>query len=792
MLLYSLSQVDINDPSIQRGVEKMRQDIAKLEQARQKREQFSRNSLFFRKSYGHLRHPPNLLFLVLPADLSRWDPLDSATHTFRLYFMCDNTRHLFWVPKNDLPFHVHISAHPGYIINRPQEFLWQFGQHALEILEMVKYGFSRRDHEIPKLNTFGVLDDVNWVVPHHRLSRDNIGPLIDTAIAYIQALSVINWETKSSIDGPSMCEITSYLQRSDRDQGLGGLFRFQTNEKWTRWICRAHTWQEPGILALEKALKSQGGTIDFQNRIIKVHLTSKSQADQFVKALTGIEGGFEASLHIVWNASRGELTELFQGITDAGVHVLHVRWTSLCKASQGRFELNFRTTKAIVLYDYPDPGKTYILTSLRDKATFGLLLHQPVSLSDINWDMLWDNLLDGMNNVRDNGDTPAMVNHVLQYLALRLGRHRALTRELTGIDVFSPETHRWEGHLAVAEGIVQGLSASKVPTPFFPAAVTECSTLRRLELDSYQTDDMLQILSLMGSNPMLEQIELPAQESNVFSRIEAIRQNHYQITHPLDLTFAYQQDTILAKLVIGGKEGLMSDAPFVDVLQWNLDLVSEQLHDHGTETLEVVSQNCSMALTSFTLDITLLSKHGLDNIQKVLRRSALERLHIRCVPFMPFLEVSIAQVLRSIQWSTIKSLVLSGTNINDWMHLWAAQGGLHDLLGGWLAASSLGPCLSSLEILVGPENKSVLSHSSALAIHHLIYSCPLAELRLENVLLENKREWELVLGGIHHSSLTRLSLDNTNTPEFLRRKVVMGGPLLRFGSCVGGWIRNVF
>ncbi|KAI9241304.1 MAG: hypothetical protein BYD32DRAFT_65887 [Podila humilis] len=253
----------------------------------------------------------------------------------------------------------------------------------------------------------------------------------------------------------------------------------------------AHTWKESSILHLKKFLKSQGSAVYFQNRIIKVYLTSNSQADQFVKSLTGIEGGFEASLHIIWNAPRGELMELFQGITHVGVQVSHVRWTFLCKFSPGCFMLSFRATKAIVLYDYLHPSRTYIIASLKDRVTFDLLLRQTVSLSDINWDVLWDDLLDGFNNVRDNGDRPAMVDLVLQYLTLHLSRHRALTRELTGVDVYNPKTHRLEGHLVVNEGIVQGFSFSKVTTAFFLAEVTECSTLRHLELDSYQTDDML-------------------------------------------------------------------------------------------------------------------------------------------------------------------------------------------------------------------------------------------------------------------------------------------------------------
>ncbi|KAG0342745.1 hypothetical protein BG000_001605 [Podila horticola] len=671
------------------------------------------------------------------------------------------------------------------------QFLLQHGQHALEILEIVKNGFSRRDHEVPKLSTFDVLNDVNWVVPHHRLSRDTIGPLIDTAIAYIQALNVVNWETRSLVDGPSMSDLTSYLQLPDRDQGLGGLFRFQTNEKWTRWVCRAHTWQEPGALAVEEFLKSHGGTVDFQNRILNIHLTSKSQADQFVKAITSIEGGFEASLHIAWKASRADLMELFQGVVDAGILLIHVRWTSACTATLGHFELDFKTTKAIVLHDYPHPSKTYVLASLKDKATFGFLLRQPVNMPDIIWDILLDDLHDGINNIRDNGDKPLMVDHALQYLTLRLGRHKYLAQELTGIDVFS-QTHRWEGHLVVNEGSVLGLTFSMVPTTFFPAAVTECNTLRRLVLDSYQIDDMLQVLSLMGTNPLLEQIELPAQEGNVFRRIDAIRQNYRQITLPLELTFSHQQETVLGRLAIESKDSPGTVPPSIDILQWHLDHVSEQLQDTGMEILDAASQNSPKMLSSFTLDISHLTDQGLSNVQSILRLSTLERLHIRCVPFMPFLEASVAQILRSIQWPTIKSLVLSGNNIDDWLNLWATQGGLRDLLGGWLAPTSSGPGLSSLEVLVGPESKNVLSHSSALALHHLIYSCPLVELHLENVLLENKREWELVLGAIHYSNLKKLSLDNTNAPEFQRRKAVMGGPLLRLGSRVGGWIRNVF
>ncbi|KAG0094856.1 hypothetical protein BGZ93_006686 [Podila epicladia] len=433
-------------------------------------------------------------------------------------------------------------------------------------------------------------------------------------------------------------------------------------------------------------------------------------------------------------------------------------------------------------------------------ATIGVLFQQPVNELEIDWEGLCDDFNDGFNNnIHARGDEPAMIGNDLEYLNLKLGRHKVM-RDISGIDVFDSRRFIWNGRLGVDHGIVYGPSGILVPRTFFHGAWLEQGMLRHLVLDSYQTNDMLQILSLMEINPMLQQIQIPAQENNIFGRIGLIRQKCHHLTHPLELTIAHEYEAILARVVIESKNGsrILDDdfqgqkAPSIDFTHWCLDHISEQLQDSGTELLNAASQKFPSSLTSFTLDTTLLSEEGLANIQRILRRSHLEHLHIKCVPFKSVLETSIAQVLQAIYWPTIKSLVLSGNNINSWLQTWARDSGLHALVGAWLTPTSSGPCLLSLDILVCPQNAEVLSHCSALAIHHLVYACRLVELRLDNVMFEHRREWDMVMRGIHYSSLRKLSLQNSNAPITRRFKSVKGRSLKRFKDRIGGWMRRTF
>lgn len=210
----------------------------------------------------------------------------------------------------------------------------------------------------------------------------------------------------------------------------------------------------------------------------------------------------------------------------------------------------------------------------------------------------------------------------------------------------------------------------------------------------------------MAYSLLLEQIHFQTQ-SHIFRHIDSISQNYRQNSRSFELIFTDRQELALAKLTIGPKEGSRvaksgpkkSITPSINVLEWKIDRVHRTMQDSGVQHVDAGSRLSLSALTSFTLDITLLTAQGLVHVCNVLQRSALESLHIQCVPFMPFQEASIVQVLQAIHWPTIKSLVLIGTNIDDSLQLWTRHCGFHDLVGAWADSFASGPCLASLSII---------------------------------------------------------------------------------------------
>ncbi|KAG0098978.1 hypothetical protein BGZ93_009684 [Podila epicladia] len=107
---------------------------------------------------------------------------------------------------------------------------------------------------------------------------------------------------------------------------------------------------------------------------------------------------------------------------------------------------------------------------------------------------------------------------------------------------------------------------------------------------------------------------------------------------------------------------------FIICLRWDVDTVSRWSWD--ATLLEAAARRFPTLLGSLTLSVTGMTDRGLFRIQSVLQRSNLEHFHILCSPILLHLQDHVEQALRTVQWSTIKSLVLSGDNIDTWIHLW--------------------------------------------------------------------------------------------------------------------------
>lgn len=799
MLLDKLANVKSEDIHTQKMVAEMKQDIATFDQEFPQHDDYDRMQELLQSHYGIFRRSPNRFFLVLPSNFDQWDA-DASTHTFRLYFMCNNTKHTLWTPTKD-PRHVHVSSHPGYDIDRPQEFLQKHGEHALAVLLMAKFGFYGDTFQFPRLDTFQIITDHEGAVPRHSLSKDNIGALIDKAIAYIWGFRM-DWSLDTR--EPSLWGIKSFLQLVDSDSGQGGL-HMHTHEDtfWTQWICEEHFPLDLGTAALGEFVLLQGGTMNLHNNIIQVNLVSRGVASGLAMFHKKSRRCFELVVHIVWRALRTELQELVQELVESGFLILRVHGTPSNILSQSPIEFSHKRTSIAIFYGHPPAIPSYISISLqrgRRHGLLGLVLEDTIKVLDVDWETLVQDLYDELNfkflksdhyehrlTLHSTCSTPGtLTSGVLQKLTAICGKHKALN--LVGIDIFQPTSNhwhgqpeisgsnQWHGRLTVREGIVCGLGDSPIPNTRFDNQVLERGSLRRLVLQPNSVDDvLLYCLPLMARNPMLQRIETPDHEHNIFTRIDSIRQTYQIHPSPLELIISHHKDIILASVIFRGKDvsemGVRSPGqhvPIVDFLEWRLDLVSGPMRDDDTWLLDSATRLFPSTLTSFTVDISALSIQGLTSVQSVLERSTLECLHVKCVPFMPFITASISQVLQAVQWPTIKSLVLSGCNVDDWLQLWMNDAGLQHLVGPWSNQSTSGPCLFSLSIIGCKQNHALLSHASALVIHHIIYSCYLNALCLKNLLLEETEDWALILGGVHFSSLRSLDLDNSNVPNLQR------------------------
>lgn len=109
-----------------------------------------------------------------------------------------------------------------------------------------------------------------------------------------------------------------------------------------------------------------------------------------------------------------------------------------------------------------------------------------------------------------------------------------------------------------------------------------------------------------------------------------------------------------------------------DFLQWNDHFISP-LSDFFASVLVMATQQHPSVLTTFTLDMSSLTGRWPYGIQKILSQSCLEFLNVVCSLVHPDLSCIIAQVLDFIHWSTLKSLVLSGDSIDQWIRHWPSD-----------------------------------------------------------------------------------------------------------------------
>lgn len=718
-------------------------------------------------------YPGSRLFIVIPSNLDSWDDLDPSTHQFRLYFLCD-----VWmsqnrgISRNGMPLHIHLSDHHGYAINRSKEFFRLYGDYVLRVLRMVEHGYSNIKYTVPALASFKILWNYTCQVGG-RPSKHNIGPLVKKAICYLEELSPPKWPNLGLTCSQSAA-IKTYLDIQDGDNAEGNLQRFLDIYKSVHWICQTHSLEhsdQKALAKLKKFVRGHGGHIDMQQATLSVELRSVTEAHHFSTLLVSTKHTLNICIKLKFKATQSNILELCQQIAETGAAVLEVEGVNLDILPQdhtqrlsnpfanigreGESELQL-----IRLLNYPRYQEQCILTG---RCSF------QCELSRVRSEHMWVDLnmdLDRFGRVVSLARTVSRCKTAAQELLSSLARYG-----LSPINIVTVHSSKWQGVFDLLKGIFIDVRSADMQ---FPESVLSSGSIRTLtqQLSDVEQDEVL--YGFVRSDIDLRELNISTEGRNVINQIEPIVRLWANSPNPLRLTLLDRtRDTsgrIVAQAVIGGdarshhncdpfeahdttsQQLFTQDYTWKEfeeprILEWDC-----QLSDYSASFLNVTTQQHPSILNMFVLDMSKLSCDGLACIKNLLRRVCLQYLHVFCTAFDPSLSDPIAQVLASINWTMLRSLVLHGDSIDKWIQLWL------------LNAT---PWLMCLAIRGTGSEPQTLSHSSTLFMHHLIYTSPLAELYLDNVQLQYKCDWMCIVEGLDPSVLEMLSLCNHSASQLI-------------------------
>ncbi|KAI9238449.1 MAG: hypothetical protein BYD32DRAFT_480283 [Podila humilis] len=567
-----------------------------------------------------LGSPTPRRFLVLPADLSSWEDSDPTTHKFRLYFLCD-------IISNDtnqpgLPQHWHLSNHPGYILDRHQEFFQAFGGLALTMLKMVRQGASSEESLISPLDTFQIVWNVDPEITGNHITKDTIGPLIDKSISYLQALPVAKCDRQFfwSMKSPA---IKDFFVVPDGSNSLGGLCRSTQPANIQRWTCQEHQyqWLSPGaIKTLADFVQGCGGHIDIQRASLSIDLYSSHQAEQLCTLIKNTSQGMDIKIKINWNASRQDLDNLLRDIVNADVYNVELDGVTHNMRPQGNTECskNDRLTRylslslssrSVTLLNYPQPQDQYIYLKPFLGIVFKLQLKQQQQVETKQSSMeLVSELFSFTDAVMANlrNDLLEAKTEQLQRLLAEAGYHTVHTVSTIG-STFGSYDRNWHREFNITERTLQELRLHEfwADTPFI--ALEALASLRTLRLD---VDDLMihheEIDQMLQASLQLQNLIISLQENRTLEIIEKTVEMWQGRSSSLHLTLMeYDSDNqghVVAQIAISSPvsihpqksnselQGSNASCTKTEFLQWNSDHVWEPLANLTAALLDTATK----------------------------------------------------------------------------------------------------------------------------------------------------------------------------------------------------------
>ncbi|KAG0049742.1 hypothetical protein BGZ89_004087, partial [Linnemannia elongata] len=292
-------------------------------------------------------YPIPRLFIVLPEEMTQYDPGNWFRTKFRLHFICECGKHT--EPSNSkVQHHLHLAKHEGYLIREPTAFFEKYGPFLLIMLELIKFGTSVAGHVVPTLASLKVVELVDGVEQRVESVTAKINyslECIDSQLEKVQASlpgDFVDTEPRAAmtqqgldnylsgvegLEGVELRQLGSFLKTSQEENLLGNLYRMTTSDGHVKWVCRDHYragYQEKHVQMLRDVVKLAQGEFDEQLGKITITLRSSFAAAEFYSAVIKAKGVLELIVELRWECTRSDIEALHDALKKSGVPVLRL------------------------------------------------------------------------------------------------------------------------------------------------------------------------------------------------------------------------------------------------------------------------------------------------------------------------------------------------------------------------------------------------------------------------------------------------------------------------------------
>ncbi|KAF9332224.1 hypothetical protein BG006_004912 [Podila minutissima] len=598
------------------------------------------------------------------------------------------------------------------------------------------------------MDPFKILWSCEPAVIGSHITTDTIADLIDKAISYLEEHSPPERIMEPGLTRNQSAGIKDFLDVQPGEDTEGSLHRHIDSEQRVTWRCKVHQLQyfDPKPLtALKTFVQDHKGDIDMQQTTVRAVLRSSEVADQFRTLLKSTQQIFNLNLKLDLKASRVFLRDFCLDVARSKAVALDIDGVTLETHPQGyvQYAHNLFADKVA-----PESQLQLITLVNYPRSQFGKMVSLAAKASDCH--------------------------RAAKTLQLTLNKHGYSANTLVTIHesgwsmVFIPEKG------GVVEVYSHGAEC--------PKGAFSCESLRELTVHMNNLELDKGFFQLVQTAASLQELNVSYCGHNVMYYIDSIVKMWRDASSPFRLTLIDRledtQGRVVAQMNIRPRysdqnrsEGSAQEVDRTDstssstqvdepeapaevqVSKWECDQISAKPSDAAASILDTATDQHPGVLKSLTLDTSELSPEGVACISKVLGRSNLDHLNMVCNPFDLKLASPVAEVLDSIRLNALKSLVLSGSDIDGWVKFWPLHG-------------SGAPQLIHLGIRGPGSNKQDLSHASVLAIHDVIYPSPLVDLKFEHVGLQDPKDWALIAGALDPESLKTLGLCERSKAQF--------------------------